>query len=278
MDPSQAQEEGSALSAVQKNTNAEPEPQPHETTTSAAPASGDGITSDDAPPDNTAPQTRAPKLCGVCNKEQGKYKCPRCTMPYCSVACNKIHKENHPPDDQTPPAEPPKPTQLAPEQPRQQTEDDPYKVLLDHESEFQRLFSRYPGLEGRLARIYQFTLPPTDNPSSSSDLGSSKGGGLPNKRQVLATYGSGNGHQKKQQPWTREVGLRKGVEALREARTDPQDVGEGVREFCQLVLFLLKKQAAEGKAPDATTMVTQEVKSEEAKTIEKLLREEGGER
>ena len=30
--------------------------------------------------------------CAVCGAEDGKYKCPRCRQPYCSVACCKKHK------------------------------------------------------------------------------------------------------------------------------------------------------------------------------------------
>jgi len=35
-----------------------------------------------------------PKKCGVCNEENDPtYKCPTCYLPYCGVACCKIHKE-----------------------------------------------------------------------------------------------------------------------------------------------------------------------------------------
>eukprot|EP00122_Pirum_gemmata_P018366 Pgem_evm1s17197 len=31
--------------------------------------------------------------CGVCNEQEFKYKCPKCKLRYCSLACFKIHKE-----------------------------------------------------------------------------------------------------------------------------------------------------------------------------------------
>ncbi|KAF9986226.1 hypothetical protein BGZ75_002068 [Mortierella antarctica] len=33
------------------------------------------------------------KICGVCTTVESKYKCPTCTLPYCSLACYKLHKE-----------------------------------------------------------------------------------------------------------------------------------------------------------------------------------------
>lgn len=32
--------------------------------------------------------------CGVCGIDDGKYKCPKCRLPYCSVKCCKEHKLN----------------------------------------------------------------------------------------------------------------------------------------------------------------------------------------
>ncbi|KAI8349766.1 hypothetical protein B0O80DRAFT_501100 [Mortierella sp. GBAus27b] len=33
------------------------------------------------------------KICGICDANPPKYKCPTCTLPYCSLACYKKHKE-----------------------------------------------------------------------------------------------------------------------------------------------------------------------------------------
>jgi hypothetical protein len=73
--------------------------------------------------------------------------------------------------------------------------------------------------------------------------------------------------------------LRKGAAALRKARTDPSETGDGVREFCELVLFLLSKQEEQQKEKEKRGVigrVREEVAAEEMGVIERLLREEGG--
>lgn len=32
------------------------------------------------------------ETCGVCQEKPSKYRCPGCKAPYCSLACNKLHK------------------------------------------------------------------------------------------------------------------------------------------------------------------------------------------
>lgn len=138
---------------------------------------------------------------------------------------------------------------------RDTQKDDPYRVLLEHSSEFKRLFQKHPRLETELTRIHEVTLPPRDDGTA--------GGPLPWKVRV-----PGQAHK---EPWSRDVGLRTGAAALRRARTDPGDTGDAVREYCDLVLHLL---AASGR-DDATAVVRREVAAEEARTVERLLAEEG---
>ncbi|KAK4115783.1 hypothetical protein N656DRAFT_826922 [Canariomyces notabilis] len=231
----------------------------------AAPAEPPAVADSGASPGPPSPPAKKPepKLCGVCSAQPGKYKCPRCSMPYCSVACNKQHKENHPPDppppERQPEAQNPTPTQES----AAATDDDPYTILLDHREAFARLFQKYPTLAAELNRIQQATLPP---PAADDD-----------------TNGRHNQQQRRGQgravPWTRDVGLRKGAAALRKARTDPSETGDGVREFCELVLFLLSKQEEQQKEKEKRGVigrVREEVAAEEMGVIERLLREEGG--
>ncbi|KAK0705294.1 hypothetical protein B0H67DRAFT_546223 [Lasiosphaeris hirsuta] len=234
--------------------------------------------------DETATTTarRRTPPCGVCSKEDaGKYKCPRCSLAYCSVACNRIHKENHPPAElQQQPQPPPSPPSETPPQIHPGPVD-PYSILLEHRTEFDRLFKKYPRLESELFQIQETTLPPSDSASISS------GATLPLK--LPQQYPGAGGGGKCQPMWTREVGLRKGAAALRKARTDPGDRGDGVREYCELVLYLLAQNktaaTAQGarpgrgppvEVPDATSLVRQEIMAEEARTVERLLQEEGG--
>lgn len=87
------------------------------------------------------------------------------------------------------------------------------------------------------------------------------------------------------------MGLRKGASALKKARTDPTDRGDGVREFCDAVLYLLslgeeEKGKGDGDgdgdggprpvAERAVKEVGEEVRREERRVVEGLLREEEG--
>ncbi len=175
------------------------------------------------------------------------------TCPSCSVACNRIHKENHPPPSEMERGDP------APSQPqkRQREEDDPYRVLLDHQPEFERLFKKHPGLVDELNRIDKATFPP-----SHGDGGK---GNMPFKHKHMR----GNAHR--QRPWTQEDGLRRGAAVLRKARTDPGDRGDAVREYCELVLYLLSKPGGN----KMNNVVREEVNAGDARVIEELMQVEG---
>ncbi|KAK0612881.1 hypothetical protein B0T17DRAFT_499167 [Bombardia bombarda] len=210
-----------------------------------------------APPPPSPPKAKpGPRVCAVCMKEVGKYKCPRCAIAYCSVACSKIHQENHPPTEPS--------AQTKQQQQQQQpapeptaSDNDPYSVLLDHHAEFNRLFTKYPNLQTELLRIEDVTLPPSE--------GSPFGGGSGLQLNIPG----------RQPPrvWSRDMGLRKGVAALRKARTDPGDKGDGLREFCELVLYLLDKEKTIN-SKDVTILAKEEMLAEEAKVIERLLKED----
>lgn len=215
----------------------------------------------EAEPDGTAeatdevPQTKPkPKLCGICDKVEAKYKCPRCALPYCSVACFRPHKENHPPDDPKPvPA--PKPAE--PEgNVSSKRKAHPFSVL-DDSPELAQLFKRYPGLPAKLESIHSATLPPREEEPGR--------GGLPWNLQQAP------GYQSKKPRWTHDTGLRNGKEALRKARTNPGEDGDAVREYCELVLHLLSKEEA---TANVTDIVRQQVTQEDVKLIEKLIEAE----
>ncbi|SPQ27578.1 88b58092-5795-49a1-bac9-4ae6c3a80600 [Thermothielavioides terrestris] len=208
------------------------------------------------------PQKRPePKLCVVCGANPGN----------CSVACNKQHKENHPPDLPKPEPSATATNANNPSNPQsQEQKEDPYSILLDHRDTFQRLFNKYPSLPAALARIQETTLPPPQADAAGDPFSKfpSLRGNMPRHRQ-----------QQHQQPWTRDVGLRRGAEALRRARTDPSDTGDGVREFCDLVRFLLsKKEEGQGGrgGGEVVELVREEVLAEETRAIARLMREEGG--
>ncbi|KAK5660936.1 hypothetical protein OQA88_12310 [Cercophora sp. LCS_1] len=192
-----------------------------------------------------------PKMCGVCNEQRAKYKCPRCTFPYCSVACNRIHKEEHPPN--APPPE--KPSEVVP-RPRA-ADRHHFDVLFEHRAEIAKLFQKFPGLQQKLAEIQNATNPPET--SGGNDFTRAM-----QQQAIAATTG------RKEQPWTREIGWRRGVDELRKARSDLTDVGDGVREYCELVKYLLAKDSHK----DAVGAVREEVVAEEARAVQRLLQEE----
>ncbi len=68
------------------------------------------------------------KKCRVCREAEAKYKCPTCRIPFCSVACSKVHKQT--PCTPPPPPEPVAPPPLA-KNGKQKEEDE--KVTLTDE-------------------------------------------------------------------------------------------------------------------------------------------------
>ncbi|KAJ9132651.1 hypothetical protein NKR23_g11111 [Pleurostoma richardsiae] len=228
-----------------------------ETTTEAA---TEATAADGSPVEAPKAESKT-QTCGICGEQPGKYKCPRCRMPYCSVACSRIHRDNHPPDppatENNPAAPQQTPTAAAPSS----KDRHPFSVL-DDSPELRYLFKKYPNLPSALARVHAATLPP------SSEQQQPPAGGLPWSLQQTAAY------RKKQQAWTHDVGLRRGKDALRRARTDPGEDGEAVREYCELVLHLLGRQADE-RSGDVTAVVRREVNEEDVRLIEKLMEAEG---
>ncbi|KAK7746854.1 hypothetical protein SLS53_002042 [Cytospora paraplurivora] len=212
----------------------------------AAPAEAEPESTADTT-DEVPPARPAPKLCGICEKEEAN----------CSVACFRPHKENHPPDDPrpAPDAKPAAETQKAPKR-----KSHPFSVL-DDSPELAQLFKRYPGLPAKLESIHSATLPPAEEGPGR--------GGLPWNLQQAPGYQP----QGKKPRWTHDTGLRRGKEALRKARTNPGEEGDAVREYCELVLHLLSRESE--AAADVTDIVRQQVTQEDVKLIEKLIEAEG---
>ncbi|KAB5586076.1 hypothetical protein GE09DRAFT_1073233 [Coniochaeta sp. 2T2.1] len=202
-----------------------------------------------------SPPAKTPRICGVCDKEPGKYKCPRCGMSYCSVPCSKIHKANHPADLPPKPPTAPPPAQKAGTK-RPCGPEDPFAVFLDHESDLKRLFAKYPNLEADLCQITAATEPPPDLP---------KPNGLPTK------YRPPGGQGRQEEPWTRQVGLKKGVTKLKKMRMDPGEEGDGVREFCEWVVHVLSTDR-ERREVEALDVVRRKTEVEEKGVIRGLLK------
>jgi hypothetical protein len=153
------------------------------------------------------------------------------------VACNKFHRENHPPDPELapkPPVEPPPPAAAA-EPPVEEPSEDPadprgrkYKHpfrTLQHSEQLQWLFRKYPRLPDQLLEIHAATQPP---PAETSKIPAALLKGLPPKKQG----------------WDREKGIARGKDALRKARKVDGEDGEAIREYSELVLHLIEEARA----------------------------------
>ncbi|KAG5954714.1 hypothetical protein E4U58_007493 [Claviceps cyperi] len=203
-----------------------------------------------------APTPKAVTLCGVCGAEQPKYKCPRCYVPYCSVACNKTHKENHPPDEPIPVPQPDKSVSSS-----NGTSDSPQKNgspnlfrALDTSDHLRRLFRKYPSLAEQLLTIFAATQPPEEAPDKR--IPTSLMQGLP-----------------KRETWNHDIGIKNGKEALRKARDLEGEAGEAVREYSELVLHLMNTVDDKGQA---STVLKKQVAQEDSKLIEQLMAQERG--
>ncbi|RGP79690.1 zinc finger hit domain-containing 3 [Fusarium longipes] len=202
----------------------------------------------------TTTSTPKPSLCGVCNTNPPKYKCPRCRLPYCSVACNKVHRENHPPDPEIVPqhesSQPESQTQQV-SKPQPFDPSNPFQAL-ETSDKLRLLFRKYPNLPDQLLKIDAATLPP---PETKSAIPASLLKGLPPKQEA----------------WNHDIGIQNGKEALRKARRAGGEQGDAIREYTELILHLMNTESAN---TDVDTILRQQLAQEDTKLIERLMAQE----
>ncbi|UNI20208.1 hypothetical protein JDV02_006318 [Purpureocillium takamizusanense] len=215
--------------------------------------------------DNNGEQEKAtvkksPAMCGICETIVSKYKCPRCYLPYCSVACNKIHQDNHPPDTK-PKLEPAQAPEQAPATSlpaKPSGPPNPFSAL-DNSDKLTWLFRKYPDLPQQLLDIHAETQPPPEDPS----------------KQIPASLMQGVANPRRNN-WTRDQGIKKGKAALRKARQLPGKAGEAVREYCTLIKMLLNEDEADDGG--ATATLQRQFAQQDAELIRQLMEEEKGRR
>lgn len=95
--------------------------------------------------------------------------------------------------------------------------------------------------------------PPSETPQNNG-IPASLLKGLPNKRDG----------------WNHDLGIKNGKEALRRARKADGASGEGVREYCELIRYLMNEQAG----ADASAMLQKQVATQDSELIERLMAEE----
>lgn len=122
-------------------------------------------------------------------------------------------------------------------------------AALEGSPELKELFKIYPRLPALLDEIDKRTL---QNASSSQNNGGHKGG-----------------FRRKEEPWTVDVGLKKGVEALNQARNSSNSDGKSLREYSRLVLQILA-----GESEPVSDLIRKELAEENARVIQQLLQGE----
>ncbi|KAL7272186.1 hypothetical protein RUND412_005013 [Rhizina undulata] len=174
-------------------------------------------------------------LCGICNDNPSKYKCPTCTLPYCSLTCYKPHKATH--TTTTTPSLPPPATAEQAQPPADSTaesttespEEDLLAPLLAN-TQIQA-FLRSASLRRHLLSVHNATLePPAD---------SRRGGGKFRGR------GRGRGGRNfVEKPWTAERGERRGLGKLRWLREGGGGANAEVEEFVRAVVGIVDGEGA----------------------------------
>ena len=104
-------------------------------------------------------------LCGICQVEQSKYKCPKCSIAYCSLTCYKseIHTHDNLPTVTDTTSQPP--------QQQQQTTTTPpgddrfLKLLQDDQIKY---LLNQPSLQFHLLSIIKILIDPTFTPKNSN--------------------------------------------------------------------------------------------------------------
>ncbi|KAJ8107219.1 hypothetical protein OPT61_g9016 [Boeremia exigua] len=171
------------------------------------------------------------ELCGVCNSEPKKYKCPTCALPYCSLSCFKEHKPTHANGPPTPaaPVEPEIPQPPAPAPlPRYLKKKTDFSVLATN-PKFKELLKTYPALLPALQRVYAATIEPDEDNRPQRNYRSRGGRGA---------RGRGRGRQNDAPPkWTQKQGDADAMKMLKgyREREDGDKEKQAMEAFVQLV-------------------------------------------
>ncbi|RLP64721.1 hypothetical protein L150_03475 [Candida albicans Ca529L] len=112
-------------------------------------------------------------LCGICQVEQSKYKCPKCSIAYCSLTCYKSESHTHdnlPTVTDTTSQPPPQQQQQSQQQQQQTTTttpgDDRFSKLLQ-DDQIKYLLNQ-PSLQFHLLSIIKILIDPTFTPKNSN--------------------------------------------------------------------------------------------------------------
>ncbi|RYO72867.1 hypothetical protein AA0113_g593 [Alternaria arborescens] len=179
-------------------------------------------------------------LCGVCNAEPKKYKCPTCALPYCSLLCFKTHKTTHADTTEVAPkpAEPvlPQPPPPAPI-PRYLKQRTDFSVLATN-PKFQTLLKTHPMLLASLQRVYAKTIKPDpEDEKRRRMLERNAFRGRGTRGRGRGGRGGWNRSEDRQEKWTQKKGDKDGMAELKGIRDGQGKEGEqdAMAEFVNLV-------------------------------------------
>ncbi|KAI7353894.1 hypothetical protein KC354_g11351 [Hortaea werneckii] len=202
-------------------------------------------------------------LCGICTAHESKYKCPVCSLRYCSLACYKQHQPLHATTSSSssseekekssttqPQQQPQQPT--APSSSRQrQDRPGPNRrgpkidmTRFDSDPAFLALLHRYPRLRIQLQALYALTLEPGPEeartwsrqplpgesaPATGTGFGQRGRGGRRGGRGRGRGGGSGFGGNatpsegRQHGPWTVEKGEKEALGTMKKMRVGSQN-------------------------------------------------------
>lgn len=166
----------------------------------------------------------------------------------CSLPCSKAHREIHDNEPQPPSAG----ESGNAADSSGQGDDEPE----GGHSPLTKLFKKYPNLQQQLRAIADATDPPPKDDKSGSGRFNPRGR-----------------NNKKQEPWTQEIGMQTGMNLLRRelASASPRE-SEGLREYCELFKHEMAQKAEQGEDPDAA--FRRRAAEHDAEVIRKLMEEE----
>lgn len=199
--------------------------------------------------------------CGVCDTHMARYKCPSCQLQYCSIECYKRHQIIHAgllslvATQLVPNGLPPKPPAAvaftgAPNShvhgggPSFETCS---PSSLESSANLQILYTRYPQLQDQLKEIYEAATEPRDDQLNDQSFSNDRG-----------DRGAGRGRNRRRgrdgrtaETWSRQKGIKSGINRLRILRHLKGEDGDGLREFSKLVTSHFEAKRSTTRLPAA---------------------------
>ncbi|KAF2689691.1 hypothetical protein K458DRAFT_427806 [Lentithecium fluviatile CBS 122367] len=195
----------------------------------------------------------ADTLCGICHAQPKKYRCPTCSMPYCSMPCFKEHKATHSDSAPTPPTAAPEHDLPNPPPPKPLPRYLRSKIdfaQLATDPKYLDLLKRHPALLPTLQRIYSATIEPDPDQERRRRVIQGWRGRWRGSRGRGGGRG-GRGFRDEESRWTQKKGdadAMRGLKRVRECENGSEEK-EGLAEFVRLVEEIFGEKEKDGGDP-----------------------------